>query len=88
MNYLSDVDLEALLPFVVMALLASFLFRVPSTSLYVLIALGIFILAQPMILTRTFSQPKGERISYFSCNEVWCAVCVGGIAGIGFLTGA
>lgn len=85
MRYLFDLDLEALLPFAVMVAVASFCLRVPFVFPYVLIAIGVFTLAQPMILTRTFDQPRGERLSYLSSNEIWCAVVVGGIAGMGFL---
>lgn len=66
------VDFEAILPFQIIALLLWPLGLIQTWNAVALSGLCIVLLAQPMILTRTFDNPKKDRWRCFRRTELYC----------------
>ncbi len=87
---LDHLDFEAMLPFQLFALVLLFI-GTPAVGVLTALsyALAILLLAQFMILTRTFDRgPVGHRLGYWITNELYATLTiVGPFAILAYLMG-
>ena len=79
------IDFESILPFQVIALLTWPLGVVSSWKSALLVGVGVVVIAQFMILTRTFDRDD-DRLTYFGANELYLVVSVAILLGLQFVS--
>jgi hypothetical protein len=65
------MDFEAILPFQMFALILLPFRAVKTQKLVILVTLGIWLAAQPMILIRTCDRGRSSRLTYFFATEIY-----------------
>jgi len=65
------MDFEAILPFQVFALTLLPFRAIKTQRLVILVTLGIWLAAQPMILIRTCDRGRSSRLTYLFANEIY-----------------
>jgi hypothetical protein len=76
------MDYEALFPFPVLTILIWPAGTIRSRTGLLIVGSVIVTLGQLTVLSRTISQPKGERLRYFATNEIGLACSVFAILGV------